>query len=120
MPRGFDANGLRFAFKCFFVMKSRGLPDCLLFVGGYIGYRTGAGPDPHFLRLRNRIGNEPLAPTKMSNMNTGVKTIMATFPSRLRLSSVAESRVIFWNLLFTITLSSALLLVYLKKILFDF
>jgi len=54
------------------------------------------------------------------NRNTGVKTIMATFSSRLRLSSVAESRVIFWNLLFTITLSSALLLVYLKKILFDF
>ena len=49
-----------------------------------------------------------------------VKTTMATYPSRLRLSSVAESRVIFWNLLFTITLSSALLLVYLKKILFDF
>jgi len=45
---------------------------------------------------------------------------MATYSSRLRLSSVAESRVIFWNLLFTITLSSALLIIYLKKILFDF
>jgi hypothetical protein len=52
-----------------------------------------------------------------------MKSIMATIqsgPSRLRLSSVAESRVIFWNLLFTITLSSALLIIYLKKILFDF
>jgi len=63
--------------------------------------------------------NQVREKTPGPNRNTGVKTIMA-FSSRLRLSSVAESRVIFWNLLFTITLSSALLLVYLKKILFDF
>jgi hypothetical protein len=49
-----------------------------------------------------------------------MKMILATIPSRLRLSSSVESRVIFWNLLFTMVLSSAVLLVYLKKILFDF
>jgi hypothetical protein len=46
--------------------------------------------------------------------------ILATIPSRLGLSSSVESRVIFWNLVFTMVFSSALLLVYLKKILFDF
>jgi len=49
-----------------------------------------------------------------------MKTILMTLPFRLRVSSAAESRFIFWNLLFTMVLFSALLLVYLKKILFDF
>ena len=49
-----------------------------------------------------------------------MKTILAEIPTRVRLSSVAESRVIFWNLLITMTLSGTMLLLYLKKILFDF
>jgi hypothetical protein len=49
-----------------------------------------------------------------------MKTILASLPSKLGLSSAAESRIVFWNLLFTMVLSSLLLLVYLKKILFDF
>jgi len=49
-----------------------------------------------------------------------MKTILASLPSKFGLSSAAESRIVFWNLLFTMLLSSLLLLVYLKKILFDF
>jgi hypothetical protein len=41
-------------------------------------------------------------------------------PSKLRPSSAVESRAIFWNLLFTMAVSSLLLLLYVKKILFDF
>jgi len=41
-------------------------------------------------------------------------------PSKVRPSSGVESRMIFWNLLFTMAASSLLLLLYLKKILFDF
>ena len=40
-----------------------------------------------------------------------------SLPSRLRRSYVLESRVIFWNLLFIMLMSSALLLMYLKRIL---
>jgi len=54
------------------------------------------------------------APTKH------MRTILLAFPSKLRRSSVVESRVIFWNLLFTIAVSSLMLLLYLKKIIFDF
>jgi hypothetical protein len=49
-----------------------------------------------------------------------MRTILLAFPSKLRRSSVVESRVIFWNLLFTIAVSSLMLLLYLKKIIFDF
>jgi len=49
-----------------------------------------------------------------------MRTILLAFPSKLRRSSVVESRVIFWNLLFTMAVSSLLLLLYLKKIIFDF
>ncbi len=49
-----------------------------------------------------------------------MRMILLTFPSKLRLSSVTESRVIFWNLVFTMAVSSLLLALYLKKILFDF
>jgi hypothetical protein len=49
-----------------------------------------------------------------------MKTILASIPSKFGLSSAAESRIVFWNLLFTMLLSSLLLLAYLKKILFDF
>ena len=49
-----------------------------------------------------------------------MKMILAPFPSKLIRSYAVESRVIFWNLLFTMVLSSLLLLLYLKKILFDF
>lgn len=49
-----------------------------------------------------------------------MKTILASLPSRLGLSSAVEARIVFWNLLFTMALSSLLLLAYLKKILFDF
>jgi len=49
-----------------------------------------------------------------------MRTILVILPSKLRRSSVIESRVIFWNLLFTIAVSSLMLLLYLKKIIFDF
>jgi hypothetical protein len=49
-----------------------------------------------------------------------MRTTLLMLPSKLRPSSAVESRVIFWNLLFTMALSSLLLLLYLKKILSDF
>jgi len=45
------------------------------------------------------------------------RTALLSLPSRLRRSYVLESRVIFWNLLFIMLMSSALLLMYLKRIL---
>jgi hypothetical protein len=50
---------------------------------------------------------------------TPMKMILAAFPAKLIRSYAVESRVIFWNLLFAMLLSSLLLLLYLKKILFD-
>ena len=49
-----------------------------------------------------------------------MKAILPILPFRLSRAYAIESRVIFWNLLFSMLLSSVLLLVYLKKILFDF
>jgi hypothetical protein len=49
-----------------------------------------------------------------------MKTILATTPYRVRITSGVESRLIFWNLVLTLVLSSGLLIVYLKRILFDF
>jgi hypothetical protein len=49
-----------------------------------------------------------------------MRTTLLLSPSKLRPSCVVESRVIFWNLLFTMAVSSLLLLLYLKKIIFDF
>jgi hypothetical protein len=46
-----------------------------------------------------------------------MRTALLSLPSRLRRSYVLESRVIFWNLLFIMLMSSTLLLIYLKKIL---
>lgn len=51
---------------------------------------------------------------------TMIKATLAFLLSRQNLPYAAESRVIFWNLLFAMALSSLLLLTYLKKILFDF
>jgi hypothetical protein len=48
-----------------------------------------------------------------------MKWILAPVPSKLS-RSYTESRMIFWNLLFTMVLSSVLLIIYLTKILFDF
>ena len=59
-------------------------------------------------------------PQKISNGNLIMRTALLSLPSKLRRSYVLESRVIFWNLLFIMLTSSLLLLVYLKKILFDF
>jgi len=47
-------------------------------------------------------------------------SILAPFSSRLGRSYAEVSRVIFWNLLVAMALSSLLLIIYLKKILFDF
>jgi hypothetical protein len=44
-------------------------------------------------------------------------TILLPITAKLRRSYVLESRVVFWNLLFTMLLSCAMLLLYLKKIL---
>ncbi|HLZ90122.1 MAG TPA: hypothetical protein VKQ28_00295 [Candidatus Acidoferrum sp.] len=49
-----------------------------------------------------------------------MRTLLTPISSRVRLSSAEESRVIFWNLLFAMVVSSFILFVYLKKILFDF
>jgi len=46
-----------------------------------------------------------------------MRTALLSLPSRLRRSYVLESRLVFWNLLFIMLTSSAMLLVYLKKIL---
>jgi hypothetical protein len=46
-----------------------------------------------------------------------MRTALLSLPSRLRRSYVLESRLVFWNLLFIMLMSSAMLLVYLKKIL---
>jgi hypothetical protein len=46
-----------------------------------------------------------------------MRTALLSLPSRVRRSYVLESRVIFWNLLFIMLMSSTLLLIYLKKIL---
>jgi len=49
-----------------------------------------------------------------------MRTALLSLPSRPRLSYGLESRLVFWNLLFIMLMSSLLLLLYLKKILFDF
>lgn len=49
-----------------------------------------------------------------------MKEMFGQLPSNLSRAYVAESRVIFWNLLLTMLLSSLLLVAYLKEILFDF
>ncbi|MCU1241569.1 MAG: hypothetical protein JWO71_2295 [Candidatus Acidoferrum typicum] len=54
-----------------------------------------------------------------SSVNEFMRTALLSLPSRLRRSYVLESRFIFWNLLFIMLTSSLMLLVYLKKILFD-
>jgi hypothetical protein len=46
-----------------------------------------------------------------------MRTALLSLPSRLRRSYVLESRVVFWNLLFIMLISSMMLLVYLKQIL---
>jgi hypothetical protein len=46
-----------------------------------------------------------------------MRTAILSLPSKLRRSYVLESRLVFWNLLFIMLMSSAMLLVYLKKIL---
>ncbi|HEY4817770.1 MAG TPA: hypothetical protein VIH67_10105 [Candidatus Acidoferrum sp.] len=42
---------------------------------------------------------------------------LLTLPSKLRRSYALESRIVFWNLLFTMLVSSLLLIFYLRKIL---
>jgi hypothetical protein len=42
---------------------------------------------------------------------------LLSIPAKLRRSYVLESRVVFWNLLFIMLMSSVMLLVYLKQIL---
>jgi hypothetical protein len=49
-----------------------------------------------------------------------MKQMFAQLSSNLSRAYIAESRVIFWNLLFTILLCSLLLVAYLRAILFDF
>jgi hypothetical protein len=46
-----------------------------------------------------------------------MRTALLSLPSRLRRSYVLESRLVFWNLLFIMLMSSLMLLVYLKQIL---
>jgi hypothetical protein len=72
---------------------------------------------PSFLRLRNRMVNETSGALEFRAM----KTVVALFPLRLiRRSYVVESRVILWNLLFVMGVSSFVLLAYLKRILFNY
>jgi hypothetical protein len=86
------------------------------FVGGGKVGPVGRRNRTSFLRLRNRNGNGPFG----AHHTRPMRTILLAFPSKLPRSSLIESRVIFWNLLFTMALSSLLLLLYLKKIIFDF
>jgi hypothetical protein len=53
----------------------------------------------------------------MYPVNQMMRTALLSLPSRLRRSYVLESRLVFWNLLFIMLMSSTLLLIYLKKIL---
>jgi hypothetical protein len=46
-----------------------------------------------------------------------MRTALLSLPSRLRRSYVLESRLVFWNLLLIMLMSSLMLLVYLKQIL---
>jgi hypothetical protein len=46
-----------------------------------------------------------------------MRTAILSLPSRLRRSYVLESRLVFWNLLLIMLMSSLMLLVYLKQIL---
>ena len=56
----------------------------------------------------------------MKTMLFALPLSLLTLPSKLRRSYALESRVVFWNLLFTMVLSSLLLLFYLRTILFNF
>jgi hypothetical protein len=49
-----------------------------------------------------------------------MRMLVALFPLRLRRSYVLESRIILWNLLFVMGVSSFVLLAYLKRILFNY
>ncbi len=53
----------------------------------------------------------------ISNGHLIMRTALLSLPSRLRRSYVLESRLVFWNLLFIMLMSSVMLLVYLKRIL---
>jgi len=48
------------------------------------------------------------------------KSILAQTQGRRRRSQIAETRVVMWNLLLIIMVSSLALIAYLKRILFDF
>jgi hypothetical protein len=100
-----------------------------------VSMQKGAGSDPHSFACETESAMSFRRPCKIQSSasssgvaklscerGSGMKAIaiFMAIPSRLRLSSAAESRVIFWNLLFVIVLSSAVLLTYLKKIIFDF
>jgi len=54
---------------------------------------------------------------KISSASEFMRTALLSLPSKLRRSYVLESRLIFWNLLFIMLMSSLMLLVYLTKIL---
>jgi hypothetical protein len=49
-----------------------------------------------------------------------MKPTLAFLPAKWTRCYATESRLVFWNLLFTMVLSSLLLFAYLKRILFDF
>jgi hypothetical protein len=81
-----------------------------------VALEFGEAPDRSFIpSLAKPKRHEPPAPPKSTAMKA-----LASLPTKLSLSYAAESRVIFWNLVFAMLLSSLLLLAYLKKILFDF
>ena len=62
-------------------------------------------------------GARKITPVDLPPVNEMMRTALLSLPSRLRRSYVLESRVIFWNLLFIMLMSSLMLLVYLKQIL---
>jgi hypothetical protein len=79
-----------------------------------VGRRTGL----HSFACEAEQAMNPGA-RKNSNGNLIMRTAILSLPSKLRRSYVLESRVVFWNILFIMLTSSLMLLVYLKKILFD-
>jgi hypothetical protein len=73
----------------------------------------GAGQALHSFACETE--NEPPAPPIYF-----MKTTLAFLSAKWTRCYATESRLVFWNLFFTMVLSSLLLFAYLKRILFDF
>ena len=75
-------------------------------------YRPGFSSQHSVARLN-------YSPERLQNMES-TNPISERIPSKRRRSRFADDKVVFWNLLLMVLLSSLLLLTYLKRIIFDF